>query len=128
MGEQFISDRARHSRTERCAAHEREVRRRSLFSDKPQVLTTKYRCEPTVDRLVLHDSEPLYVTDDGGDQLGVVQGVRRIGVIKGVDAAHCLVALRGYCPTGAVLPARVVDAPGFDGIFAIMILPPGGAA
>jgi hypothetical protein len=121
LGEQFISDRARHARTERCAAFEREINTRHLFSEKPHIVEMEYRCEPIGDAISIKEGDEVYLLDGGGDKLAVVQGNRRVATLGGSDATHCLSELRIHCPAGGALPAQVVQPPGLDGAFVVKL-------
>lgn len=82
MGEQFKSRHTEQFRHLQDAAHERELKRRTLFTDRPEVFTTSYRCRPIEPKTVFAP-ETLFFARDNNDRLEVFSGAELVGYVEG---------------------------------------------
>lgn len=82
MGEQFKSSHTERFRHQQDAAHEKELKRRTLFSDRPEVFTTLYRCRPVEPTTTLGPNALFFARDNNG-ALEIFAGGELIGRVEG---------------------------------------------
>lgn len=82
MGEQFKRCHTEQFRHQQDAAHEKELKRRTLFSDRPEVFTTFYRCRPITPTMTLELNALFFARDNNG-ALEVFAGGELIGHVEG---------------------------------------------
>lgn len=83
MGEQFKSRHTEQFRHQQDAAHEKELKRRHLFSERSEVFTLDYRCRP-LDRVERLDCQiPLYARCHADGAIEISQGGRMVGCVEG---------------------------------------------
>lgn len=82
MGEQFKSLRAKQFRYRQDAARQQELETSTIFSNRPDVFETDYRCRPTEPRVDLDSCAPFYAQCNGSE-IKVFQRGQLVGHVEG---------------------------------------------
>lgn len=107
-----------HHRKERALAE--SLTRKHLFSDRPEVLKTAFKCEPVGEETSLVVGDLVILLPDGGSLKTVHDNVE-VGRITGEGATQVLEALNADSRAGGMAVAEVVQPPTLSGFFEVCI-------
>jgi hypothetical protein len=119
VGEDFLR---KHTERFRClidADFEKQVNTNHLFSDRPHVRETVYRCRPLEAELVVRETDLLWLCHLGGSDLALIRGHVQIGTVSGADADDWRDAFRSDLRAGNMARVRLVEEPGLGGYFSV---------
>lgn len=109
-----------HHRKERALAE--SLTRQHLFSDRPEVLTTVFRCEPVGEEASLAIGNLVILLPDAGALRAVYENAE-VGRINGEGAVQLLEALSADSRASemGMVVAEVVQTPALSGFFEVRV-------